>query len=694
VASLDAGLEILGHHSAGIVALDVGSSAIMTLGSNLELARWDRLGHMTLLAEEIYCATLIGDLAISISKQGDVTATDGSARVRWRAQRAVAGVGTRCGIAGSFSGRLVATFGKTAMLWDIDSGRPRGELAPSGEVSAVAFAADGTHVATGEVGGAVRIWDAATAALVASCEPHKGMIRDIKFTADQRSVVTGGNDGEVRVCDAATGATVHRMIGHSHQVLAVDVTSDGRTVVSSGRDGKPRIWDARTGLLVRVLEGHRGTVMSTQLSPDGEQILTLGSDGTARIWNREGMALGSLQGHGGPIYAGRWDHDGQHVITTSVDGAVRSWDPKRAQKTALRHAHTGAISDLAVSRDDRWVLTASADGRTILWDRPSLRVITELPHPSKVSSVRFGPDGATALTTDVDGNARLWQLPTGSLIAKLASNTNAAIYTRDGRIITAGEGEVRFWTVAGRELAVVPLDYAADRLVLDPAERWLFVTGATSALSVIDTSTRQPRARLAIHDRQVLAVASDESHVAVTDGAVLRLWQLGTWIPVGVLTGHKNPVSDVWFLPDGQLVSAAGDGTLVWDRDTRLRAKLADTNYVFALAASPDGTFFATTGSDGAIRIWDTASYRMLLQLPAHGLPAMALQLTHDGATAVSGGNDGRLVISDLARQARSAFELAAIVRCRVPLQLDGDIVLPRDLDFDDPACRGLKLDR
>jgi hypothetical protein len=58
----------------------------------------------------------------------------------------------------------------------------------------------------------------------------------------------------------------------------------------------------------------------------------------------------------------------------------------------------------------------------------------------------------------------------------------------------------------------------------------------------------------------------------------------------------------------------------------------------------------------------------------------------------ISGGDDGRLVTWDLTRRIRSAAELARIVRCRVPLRLEGDVALPRDLDFDDPECRSLLI--
>jgi WD40 repeat protein len=211
---------------------------------------------------------------------------------------------------------------------------------------------------------------------------------------------------------------------------------------------------------------------------------------------------------------------------------------------------------------------------------------------------------------------------------------------------------------------------------------------------VIDVAQLAPLAHLAVSDPHVLGLATYGSRVAITDGATIRLWQLGTWLPLGTLTGHKSPIVDVWFASDERLVSAGADGTLVWGGSPLRSEKLGDTNRVLALATSPDGALFATAAGDGATRIWDATSYRLLLQLPGHRLPAFALQLTHDGASAISGGNDGRLVTWDLTRQTRSSSELAEIVRCRVPLRLEGDVALPRDLDFDDQGCRSLVLTR
>jgi WD40 repeat protein len=253
---------------------------------------------------------------------------------------------------------------------------------------------------------------------------------------------------------------------------------------------------------------------------------------------------------------------------------------------------------------------------------------------------------------------------------------------------------VRFWSPAGAALGSIATGQPTRRLVADPSGRWLFAASGAGSVLVIDAAARAPAVRLAVGDQQWQSMATDGSRIAIGDGAAIRLYQLGTWAPLGTLTGHKGPVASVWFLSDGRLVSAAADATLVWGRDIRLSEKLGDTNRVLALATAPDGTVFATTAGDGMVRIWDAATYRLLLQLPGHRLPALALRLTHDGTAAISGGNDGRLATWDLTRRAHTPAELADIVRCRVPLRLEGDVALPRDLDFDDPKCRALAAAR
>ena len=152
-------------------------------------------------------------------------------------------------------------------------------------VTAVAAMPRGDLLCTGHHDGSVRVWDAATGALVRRLEGHTGWVRAVAVAPDGAWVVSGGDDGTVRLWDAATGALVRTLEGHTGGVLAVAVAPDGAWVVSGGADGTVRLWDAATGALVRRLEGHTGGVLAVAVAPDGAWVVSGGADGTVRLWD-------------------------------------------------------------------------------------------------------------------------------------------------------------------------------------------------------------------------------------------------------------------------------------------------------------------------------------------------------------------------------------------------------------------------
>jgi WD40 repeat protein len=98
--------------------------------------------------------------------------------------------------------------GGNVKLWDVASRTVRGTLGASHEkvffeeVNAVAFSPDGGALAVA-VGRAVQLWDVATGCRVHSLEGHAGNVKCLAYAPDGTLLASGGHDRTVRLWDVA-----------------------------------------------------------------------------------------------------------------------------------------------------------------------------------------------------------------------------------------------------------------------------------------------------------------------------------------------------------------------------------------------------------------------------------------------------------------------------------------------------------
>jgi WD40 repeat protein len=116
------------------------------------------------------------------------------------------------------------------------------------------------------------------------------------------------------------------------------------------------------------------------------------------------------------------------------------------------------------------------------------------------------------------------------------------------------------------------------------------------------------------------------------------------------LTIHAGTLA-LALAPDGSwLASAGADGTIrIWDPATgAAKHLLADhSGSVQHLAVAADGSWLASAGADGTIRIWDPATGAAKHLLAGHSGGVLALAVAGDGSWLASGGNDGTVRIWD-----------------------------------------------
>ncbi|RKZ92359.1 MAG: hypothetical protein DRR19_04485 [Candidatus Parabeggiatoa sp. nov. 1] len=127
----------------------------------------------------------------------------------------------------------------------------------------------------------------------------------------------------------------------------------------------------------------------------------------------------------------------------------------------------------------------------------------------------------------------------------------------------------------------------------------------------------------------------------------LKLWQVATGRELRTFQGHSDYVNAVAFSPDGQLaLSGSDDYTLkLWQVATgrELRTFQGHSYDVTAVAFSPDGQLALSGSLDNTLKLWQVATGRELRTFQGHSSYVTAVAFSPNGQLALSGSLDNTL---------------------------------------------------
>ncbi|MEK7866097.1 MAG: hypothetical protein AAB434_05395 [Planctomycetota bacterium] len=278
---------------------------------------------------------------------------------------------------------------------------------PTDGVLSIAFSPDGSVVATGEMNGAIRVWETRSGRPVLRLASRQRPVILIAFLPGGESVLSVDSGGVVQECGLGTGKCTRS--AEFDPPVGVALSSDGARL-ALGRDGAVDIVETSTLKSLERLTC-RGSASGLAFSPDGATLLIGAKGPVVALDPGSGKTLFSLPHPGAPVLAMCVSPDGRRVFTACLDSGLRVHE--RASGGLARPAEVLSVGWGALAADPRGRWVAAGD------DRRRVRVLDGLTgevvevfdgHLGDVMSLAFSQDGRWLVSGGEDATALVWDM--------------------------------------------------------------------------------------------------------------------------------------------------------------------------------------------------------------------------------------------------------------------------------------------
>ncbi|MEO2048431.1 MAG: protein kinase, partial [Pirellulales bacterium] len=500
--------------------------------------------------------------------------------------------------------------------------------------------------ATGGKDGMLRIFATATGKQLAMTQAHDGPINTLAFAANGTTMASGGDDGVLAVWDLSlvreqSGMeTVVRRKAHEDDLYCIAFSPDGNLLASGSADKMVRLWKLKDLEPAGELTGHTDWVRSLDFSPDGLTLVTASDDETIRRWELATQKeIDRFVGHDSYVLSVKYHPTEPLIASGGKDCTVRFWNLTTGEEQQQLTVLNGWVRSLSFSTDGNRIVVTGEDPRVVLLERtasgqyePTKVVFTNRSGNqaacfaySDSQIVSVGNAGASVWSYDdlMKGEklhfARGWpqqivgptkensvvlvtshrlitvDLPSGSVhdigLHEEGHHRMEVAISSEGNLIAACEYEDN--TDGGRQCVIVTDEKVANRRVL------------FSEIGVLNRINVSPSGK------QVAAITPDRT---------IRIWQASNYQETVVRTLLESPYKGLLIDDAGQrLYLQPNNSHEMTILDTSTSKPVAKVPHVESLLVrSADGRYLALAMTDYSVTIYDTQLGTTIQTLPSH----------------------------------------------------------------------------
>lgn len=397
---------------------------------------------------------------------------------------------------------------------------------------------DGHHIITFGSKGSMKIWNVKKSKCVFSkfmglglkseTESGSQTITQAWFAESEQNLTVVVADHTISMYNIENIEIEKQFCGYTDEILDLQfIGKDDSHLVVCTNSENLKVYNVKTWSC-QILHGHTDIVLSVAVHKDTNMIATASKDNSIRMWNLDpetGMVhcCGEGQGHTSSVGSINFSSlSGKFVVSGGEDCTIKMWDvgadSYNLHCRATERAHDKDINSIAVSPNDKYIVTASQDKTAKLWVSKDLSMIGVLRgHRKGIWCVQFSPVDQCAVTSSADGTIKIWSLSDFTCVKTFEGHDSSVLrvvfLTRGMQLLSCGsDGLLKLWTIKTNE-CVKTFDEHDDKvwgLAISSDENSVITGGADSTIlewqditQEVEDTTRKEQEQFIIREQEL-----------------------------------------------------------------------------------------------------------------------------------------------------------------------------------------------
>lgn len=295
----------------------------------------------------------------------------------------------------------------------------------SSEISAITFGNSGSFV-TGTSDGLLKVWDITDYACISTRKEANGAVLCLSLIKDDSQIVSGWEDGTIGCYDIELGRklwyinTAHKL-GTTSIAICDSVEERLQYIVSGGGDGAVRIWRLSNRELLNQYSEHSRGISKVLVDNTQSNIVHSASlDCTVLSYNlkiSKRQICHIIKGGNITDMTQRWDSENE-LVTCDTTGRLLHWDiDVREPVLAIKDAgHLPNLRTCAISPTGAYLAFAGDDSMLKILHVPSSQIVSlGRGHSGVITCLAWTPDEKQIVTGGQDSCMCVWNFYLGGM---------------------------------------------------------------------------------------------------------------------------------------------------------------------------------------------------------------------------------------------------------------------------------------